>query len=211
MKGRLETMSLTKAQVREILSTAGVDAEHMAEAVDKIIDGHKTSIEALREERDGYKSDAEKLPDVQKELDELREKVKDGNKDPYEPKYNDLKEEFEKYRAEVEAKETTAKKQAAYRQLLKDVGISEKRIDTVMKVSDLSELELDDKLAIKDAEKLSENVKKEWADFIQTTGEKGADTATPPENTGGNDGQPSRAAQLAQKYHEDLYGKREDK
>ena len=200
-------MSLTKAQIREILSTAGVDAEHMADAVDKIIDGHKTSIDALREERDGYKADAEKLPDVQKELDELREKVKDGNKDPYEPKYNEIKAEFEKYKADIEAKETTAKKQAAYRQLLKDVGISEKRIDTVMKVSDISGLELDDKLAIKDAEKLSEAVKQEWADFIQTTDQKGADTATPPNNTGGNDGKPSRAALMAQKYNEDLYGK----
>lgn len=203
-------MSLTKAQVREILSAAGVDAEHLADAVDKIIDGHKTSIKALREERDGYKADAEKLPNVQKELDDLREKIKDDSKDPYEPKYNDLKAEYEKYKADVEAKETTAKKQAAFRQLLKDVGVSEKRIDTVMKVTDISKLELDDKFAIKDAEKLSEDIKKEWDDFIQTTGEMGAKTATPPDNTGGNNGQLSRAAQLAQKYREDKYGK-EDK
>ena len=62
-------MALTKAKVREILSAAGVDSEHSHDAVEAIIDGHLSSIEALREEVAKYKEEAEKLPAVQKELD----------------------------------------------------------------------------------------------------------------------------------------------
>ena len=76
-------MALTKAKVKEILSKAGVEAENMDAAVDSILNGHIASIDALREERDGYKKDAERLPDVQKELDDLK-KAGEG-KDDFEP------------------------------------------------------------------------------------------------------------------------------
>ena len=47
-------MALTKAKVKEILSKAGVEAENMDAAVDSILNGHIASIDALREERDGF-------------------------------------------------------------------------------------------------------------------------------------------------------------
>ena len=50
-------MALTKVKVREILSTAGVDADHMSEAVNAIIDGHVASIDALREENGNLKAE----------------------------------------------------------------------------------------------------------------------------------------------------------
>ena len=199
-------MSLT----RKFLTAMGIEADK----VDEIISAHAETVDALKEERDKakndrdkYKADAEKLPDVEKELNDLKEKVKEGNKDPYEPKYNDLKAEYDKYKADIEAKETTAKKSAAYRKFLKDQGVSEKRLDAVLKVSDISAIELTDDGNIKDADTRAEAVKKEWADFIETKGEKGADTETPPNNTGGNTDKPSRGALLAQKYNEQKYGK----
>lgn len=205
-------MSLTKAQLREILSKAGVDAEHMSEAVDNIIEGHKASIDALREDRDKYKEDAEKLPDIQKELDNLKAKANENQADPFEPKYNELKTEYENYKAGVEAKETEAKKKAAYREFLKETGIAEKRLDTVLKasVSEISAIELTEDGKIKDADTRAEAVKKEWADFIATEGTEGAKTPTPPDNTGGSSKVPSRAAQIAQKYREQHYGKEEN-
>lgn len=203
-------MSLTKAQVREILSKAGVDAEHMSEAVDNIIEGHKTSIDALREERDTLKAEAEKLPDVQKELEELKGKVAEGEKkDPYEPKYNELKEEFDKYKADIEAKEITSKKESAYKTLLKEAGVPDKIVDAILKGTDISAIELTEDGKIKDADEKTKAVKTEWEGYIQTEGKQGAKTPTPPENNGGEATKPSRAAQLAQKYHENLYGKEE--
>ena len=87
-------MALTKTQVKEILSAAGVAADKMDDAVNKIIDGHLTSIDALREQRDGYKADADKLPGVPKELDDLKQTVKDAIWDSLIPNDHDAARQF---------------------------------------------------------------------------------------------------------------------
>lgn len=209
-------MALTNAQVREILSTAGVDGEHMAAAEEKIITGHKASIDALREERDKYKTDAEKLPNIQKELDELKEATKNGEKSPYKAKYEAvveekeaLQKEFDQYKSDLEAKETRKAKEDAYRDILKDAGIPEKHFVKILKYSDIDGVELDKDGKIKTAQDVLKAVKEEWSDHIESTGEQGAKTETPPANTGGKENQPSRAAQIARQYHENLYGKEE--
>ena len=54
---------------------------------------------------------------------------------------------------------------------------------------------------------MKETIKTEWGDCIVTEGTKGAETATPPANGGREGGKgPSRAAEIAAKYHSDLYG-----
>jgi Skp family chaperone for outer membrane proteins len=173
-------MALTKAQVTEILSAAGVDSEHMGTAVNKIMDGHVSSINALREEVAQYKADADKLPDLQKELEVY--KAKDG--EGWEQKAKDFEQKYNELLADNQHKETHAAKEAAYRELLKAAGISEKRIDAVLRVSDVDGVELVDG-KIKGADKLTESVKNEWGDFIVTTTTKGADTPNPPANDAG--------------------------
>ena len=69
--------------------------------------------------------------------------------------------------------------------MLKSAGVSEKRLNAIIKVSDIDGLELDKDGKIKDADKHTETVKTEWADFVETTSTQGADTATPPANNGG--------------------------
>ena len=76
-------------------------------------------------------------------------------------------------------------KETAYKKLLAEAGVSEKRIGAVLKVSDLSKIELDKDGNVKNSDKLTENIKSEWADFIVTKSTQGADTAKPPTNTGG--------------------------
>ena len=131
-------MALTKAQVREILSAAGVTSENMSDAVDKIIDGHLTSVNALREDVAKYKSDAEKLPAVQKELDDM----KANSNDDWKEKHDRLKDEFDKYKNDVLAKETKAAKEAAYRAILKDANLSEKGIEKAIKYAEWDKFEL---------------------------------------------------------------------
>lgn len=97
--------------------------------------------------------------------------------------YKDLKQAFDDYKAKQEAKEARAAKESAYRELLKSAGVSEKRIPAVLKVSDLESVELDKDGKIKDADKLTKSVKSEWADFIPTITETGADISTPPETS----------------------------
>ena len=195
------------ALTRKFLASLGIESDK----IDEIIDAHTSTVDALKNERDTfkadaekYKADAEKLPAVQKELDAARK----NDKSEFEQKYNDEHAAFEQYKKDVANRETKAKKEAAYRALLKESGISEKRIDSVVRVSDIDGVELDDEGKIKNSDTMKENIKKEWADFVTTQEDKGADTKTPPGNSGGrNDGANSRAAQLARQYHENLYGK----
>lgn len=174
-------MALTKAQVREILSAAGVTSENMSEAVDKIIDGHLTSVNALREDIAKYKADAEKLPAVQKELDDMKANTNDS----WREKYDNLKGEFDKYKAEVTEKETKAAKEAAYRAILKDANLSEKGIEKAVKYAEWDKIELDADGKLKGANDHIKAVREEWAEYVTTTTTTGAKTSTPPANNGG--------------------------
>lgn len=185
-------MALSKAQIREILSAAGVDSEHLSEAVNKITDGHLASIEALREEVSGlkeevanYKGEAEKLPAVQKELDDLKEEVAADAKEREGKDYDKLKEEFEQYKTDIENKAVRASKEAAYVEILKDAGIPEKHHAKILKYSDVDGIELDDKGKAKNAKELLKSVQEEWGDHVETVKTEGAKTETPPANNGG--------------------------
>lgn len=160
----------------------------MSDAILAIMDGHTASIDALREERDAAKKEAEeaaeakkKAADLQKEVDSLKE----SSKDSYKVKYDALKEEFTEYKKGIENEKTKATKTEAYKALLKEVGIAEKRIDAVLKVSDVDKIKLDKEGKIEGAEDLKKSLADEWADFIVKTDKKGADTSTPPANNGG--------------------------
>ena len=174
-------MALTKAQVREILSAAGVTSENMSEAVDKIIDGHLTSVNALREDIAKYKADAEKLPTVQKELDDM----KANSNDDWKEKHDRLKDEFDKYKTDVQAKETKAAKEAAYRAILKDANLSEKGIEKAVKYAEWDKIELGEDGKLKGANDHIKAVREEWAEYVTTTTTTGAKTSTPPANNGG--------------------------
>ena len=173
-------MALTKAQVREILSAAGVTSEHMSDAVDKIIDGHLTSVNALREDVAKYKADAEKLPTVQKELDDM----KANSNDDWKEKHDRLKDEFDKYKTDVQAKETKAAKEAAYRAILKDANLSEKGIEKAIKYAEWDKIELEADGKLKGANDHIKAVREEWAEYVTTTTTTGAKTSTPPANNG---------------------------
>jgi len=170
-------MSLT----RKMLKAMGIEDEK----IDQIIEAHTETVDGLKADVERYKADAKALPGVQKQLEQAQADLEAGKKDSYKVKYEAIKEEFDGYKAEQTKKESHAAKEKAYRELLKAAGVSEKRIEAVLKVSDVDGVELDDKGAIKDADKLTESVKTEWADFIVTTTTKGADTPTPPANNGG--------------------------
>lgn len=171
------------ALTRKFLNAMGIEEDK----IDQIIEAHSATVNALKEERDGYKDDALKLPEIQKELDEVKEGIKNQSKDAYKVKYEALKEEFEDYKKEIEEGKARATKENAYRELLKKAGIAEKRIEAVLKVSNVDEVELDKDGNIKKADELMESIKKEWSEFIVTKSVEGAETSKPPTNTGGSD------------------------
>lgn len=174
-------MALTNKGLKEILSEAGLDAEHSAEAVRKIMEGHNATVDALKEreetaikerdavikERDAYKADAEKLAEVQKEL----ETVKGGD---WENKYNKLK-------ADTEAAAANAAKQAALDELLKG-AFTPDGVKLISEYADFSAVELTKDGKVKGAEKLMEGLKEKWGMFVQTTTTQGANIPNPPTN-----------------------------
>ena len=183
-----------------------------AEKIDEIISAHTETVSAIKEEKEALKADSDRLKTVEKELETAKSELEKFKSGDWEKKYTDLKTEYEGYKQDVTTKETKAAKTAAYKKLLKEAGVSEKRFDTILKVTDLANIELDAEGAIKDSEKLTDGIKSEWADFIVTEGKKGAETAQPPANNGGDTKQVSHAAQIAAQYYAEHYGspKKED-
>lgn len=197
-------MSLT----RKMLKAMGIEDEK----IDQIIEAHTETTEGLKTEIANAKTAAEsgtqKITELEKQIEELKNTAAaNEGKNPWKVKYDVLKEEYEGYKTEEQAKATRKAKEKAYEGLLKKAGITEKRIPAVMKVSDIDTVELDEKGEIKDEEKFLTSIKSEWTDFISTESTKGAETATPPaakgnEETGDNDAINRIISQRAE-----LYGK----
>lgn len=153
-----------------------MEAEKLADATDKIIAGHVATVEALKEERDSYKTEAEKVPGIQKELDDLKKSTKDGE---------DYKKKFEDLQDKVEKEKVRGAKETAYKRILKDCGIPERHHAKILRYSDVDGIELDDEGNAKDAKGLMKSIKEEWGDHAETTKTEGAKTANPPANNGG--------------------------
>ena len=170
-----------KAKLREIFEQAEIEVSK--DVLNRICDLHTDSLDGLN---DTVKDLKESLATAERERDDYKAKApKDGVETVSKEDYDKLKREYDDYKADITAKNTRTEKENAFRELLKSAGVSEKRLNAIIKVSDIDGLELDKDGKIKDADKHTETVKTEWADFIETTTTKGADTATPPTNNGG--------------------------
>ena len=160
------------ALTRKMLKAMGIDDEK----IDQIIDAHTETVDGLK----GYKADAEKLADVEKELETLKAKGDGG----FKAKYEELKADYDKFKAEVENAKTLEAKKAAYKELIKDAGLSEKGTEKALKYANWDKIELDSEGKIKDAKDHLKGLKDEWAEYVVKEETKGADTNTPPGNNG---------------------------
>ena len=168
--------------LRKIFEDAEIEVPK--DVLGQICNLHTTSNEDLTESVKTLKADLEK---AERERDTYKAKApKEGVETVSKEDFDKLQKEYKDYKADITAKETKRTKEHAVREFLKGVGVSEKRLDSVMKVTNLDDFELDKDGKIKDAEKHTEKAKTEWADFIPTTTERGANTATPPTNNGGS-------------------------
>ena len=165
-------MSLT----RKLLKGMGLTDEQ----VDTIIEAHTDTVDGLKEQVKTYKADAEKLPNVQKELDDLKaagdggweEKAKD-----FEKKYNDLV-------AENKNKETKAAKESAAKAFFESKGITGNSLEIAMRGSsaEIAALDLDGE-KIKDSSALDALVNGTFKALVSTTTTKGANIPNPPVTT----------------------------
>ena len=160
-------MSLT----RKMLKGMGLTEEQ----VDSIIEEHTSVTDSLKEQARKYEADAKRLADVQKELDSLK-----SGTDDWEAKYNDEHKKFEDYKKSVDDEKHQNAVKSAYKALLKAQNVDEKRIDKILKVTDLASLKLGKDGKFSNEDDLVENIKSEWSDFIVSTSQSGAKVDTPP-------------------------------
>lgn len=168
--------------------------------IDSIIEAHTETVDGLKADRDKYKEQAEKVPDLQKQLEEAKEAAKgDGD---WQKKYDEEHKAFEDFRQSVDAQKKAADKAKAYRsQVLGKAGVADKYLDDLMGVIKLDDVELDDDGNIKDAEKLAETAKDKWASFVVKKETKRHEPPTPPDHGGSVDGgDPDVAKRMAERY-----------
>ena len=140
---------------RKFLSALGIEQDK----VDEIVQAHAETVDALKDKIAEYKEKAEQFDAVNSELQELK-----GKGNPFEEQYNSLKTEFDQYKEQVQTEKTIANKQSLYKELLRDCGVSEKRLNSILKVTNMDSVELNEDGSIKDADTLKESIQEEWSD-----------------------------------------------
>ena len=160
-------MSLT----RKMLKGMGLTEEQ----VDSIIEEHTAVTDALKEQVNQYKKDAEGYQTARKELEDLK-----AGGDDWKERYEAEHKAFEDFKKETEATAERAKVQEAYKALLKAENVSEKRIDKIIKLTDLDALKLTKEGRIANEEKVAEDIRNEWSDFIVSQSDRGTDVDNPP-------------------------------
>lgn len=183
------------ALTRKFLRALGIEDDK----VEEIIGAHLETVNPLKDERDNLKEQADKAVELQKQVDELTKQS--GSSEDLIKKYEDERAAFEAYKADVEAGKAEAAKKSAYRKLLEASGIDPKRIDAVMRVSDVSAIEVGEDGKIVDADKLTEQIKADWSDFVVSTGTVGQRVDTPPAKQTSKPEPTNLAEALHQKYN----------
>lgn len=178
-------MDFSVKQIKDLLSKAGLPVDALEKTAEEICSRHNTTLDAIKEERDNYKKDADTLASVQKELADLKAHADDGFKDKYEKEHAD----FEKFKSDVAFEKEHVLREKAFLEILKDAGVTkDKSVEKVLKYTDLEKLgDLDKDGKFVDAKKILKSVQEEWPEHISKQGEQGADVKNPPAGTDGNE------------------------
>lgn len=177
---------------RRMLTAMGITAEQ----IEQIIEAHTETVSGLKQQiadlgdelakaKESGTADSDRLKDVQKELDTLKEQVAADAKAREGKDYDALKKEFDDYKADIQAKAVKSAKEKAFRDLLTDMKVSDKGVSLILKYQGVNGIELDEDGKLKDAPALRKAVKEDWSDYISTVETKGADTKTPPGSDSG--------------------------
>ncbi len=144
---RTKERKIEMALTRKLLKGMGLTDEQ----VDTIIEAHTDTVDGLKADVSKYKSDAEKLPGVQKQLDDLKAAGDGGYKEKYEKEHSD----FEAYKSGVTAKESKAAKEKAVRAYFESKNITGANLDLAMRGcgEEMTALEMDGE-KIKDTKSL---------------------------------------------------------
>lgn len=209
---------------RKMLKAFGIEED----TIEQIIEAHTETTDSLKAERDRYKQESQRVKELEEELEKAKAQVKEASdtteydelKSKYDEEHKELEElrksgkklqdDFDAYKNDIAERDAKRAKTNAYRELLVKAGIAQKYMGPVMKVADVSKIELEDDGSVKDQDALIEGVKADWAEFIPKKETKGADPENPPKVGSAPKGANPRAVQIAKERRERLYGKSEE-
>lgn len=169
------------ALTRKFLKALGLEDNQ----IEGIIGEHLETVNGLKGERDDLQEQLEAAKKAPKP--KAKPKGDDPDEpgdDPFEAQLAAEKKAFADYKAQVEAEKAEQQKRGLYRDLLEKAGIDSKRINSVLKVSDLTKVTVKDG-AIEGADDLVNGIKEDWADFIPQKRQKGANAPNPPQGGAG--------------------------
>ena len=190
---------------RSFLKSIGLNEEQISAALEEhttVTKYMQGQIDQYKAEAEQHKADAEKLPQVQKELDELK-----ARKD-YKPDYDKAVKDLEDYKAQVKQEQELSKVKAAYRKLLKDEQISDNWAEDIMNFTQFDGMKLGEDGALQDVDALKKTIGEKYGKYKVTGRDRGEDVPHPP--AGGAGGGANTEMQiLAKKFHDERYGKKE--
>ena len=166
-----------RADIRKIIGEACTD-----EMENALIALHLGVVDPLKDELNNVKADAAKIEELQKEVEKLNAEKKDG--EDWKAKFEKEHADFGEYKTQIEKDKAADTVKGLYRTLLKEAKVDEKRIDSILKVTEFSTMKVDKDGKLEGADKLSEAIKNDWKDFIVTVQKNGAGVETPPDNNG---------------------------
>lgn len=144
---RTKERKIEMALTRKLMKGMGLTDEQ----VDTIIEAHTDTVDGLKADVSKYKADAEKLPGVQKQLEDLKAAGDGGYKEKYEKEHSD----FEAYKSGITAKESKAAKEKAVRAYFESKNITGANLVLAMRGcgEEMTALEMDGE-KIKDTKSL---------------------------------------------------------
>lgn len=160
-------MALTRAFLKSMTLTD--------EQISAIIEEHSATVTGLKGEITKYKEDAEKVTELQKKLENYE-------KDDWKGKYEKEHADFEGYRAEQDKKASYNAKEAAYKKMLEDSGVSSKVINLALKASKetIDNLKIGADGKLENTAEVEKGIKEAYADYITTETTQGANVSNPP-------------------------------
>ena len=150
------------------------------EQVTAIIEAHAETIEGLTQKRDEYKAKADQADELTRQLNEANEKLANSGDAAR------IQQEFDDYKASIEAEKTAAQNRSVMDVFLRDqVGVKrESARKLILDALDLNKYPQENG-QLKNAETVASELKTQYADFVSTTEEKGAPPVNPPGGGGG--------------------------
>ena len=190
---------------RSFLKSIGLNEEQISAALEEhttVTKYMQGQIDQYKAEAEQHKADAEKLPGIQKELDDLK-----ARKD-YKPDYDKAVKDLEDYKDQVKRDQELSKVKAAYRKLLKDEQISDNWAEDIMAFTQFEGMKLGKDGALQDVDALKKTIGEKYGKYKVTGRDRGEDVPHPP--AGGAGGGANTEMQiLAKKFHDERYGKKE--